>query len=163
MDSFEQLNFEVLSRHDSRENITTPTPAGLFFDFFEQGVYVIDYMRTQFVCTLSGTICEFLAINNFARIDAYRARIVIAILCIVSDCPLTVMPELADTRFHQSFVTMMPFSCVIMGEFLFSRKLFANGDCHLRTDICHPRIDIQVELAHYSNRDLYLLTGCASK
>ena len=53
---------------------------------------------------------------------------------------------------------MMPFSCVIMGKFLFLRKLFANGDRHSRTDIRHPRIDIQVELPHFSNRDLYLLT-----
>ena len=87
-------------------------------------IYVIDDMRTRFVRTLSGTICAFLAIKNFARIDAYRARIVIAIPRIVSDCSRTVRPKLADTRFHQSFVTMTPFSCVIMGEFLFARKLF---------------------------------------
>ena len=33
-------------------------------------VFVIDHMRTRFVRSLSGTICAFLAIKNFARIDA---------------------------------------------------------------------------------------------
>jgi hypothetical protein len=126
-------------------------------------IYVIDYMRTRFVRALLVTICAFLAIKNFARIDAYRVRIVGAVSRIVSDFTRTVRRKLADTRFHQLFVTMTPFSCVIMGEFLFSRKLFANGDRHLRTDIHHPRIDIQEELPHYSNRDLYLVTVRASK
>ena len=81
-------------------------------------------MRTRFVRALSVTICTFLAIKNIARIDGYRARIVSAISRIVSDFPRTVWPKLADTKFHRSFVTMTPFSCVIMGEFLFARKLF---------------------------------------
>ena len=100
--------------------------------------------------------------KKLARIDAYRARIVSAILRIVSDFSRTVRPKLADIKFHRSFVTMTPFSCVIMVKFLFLSKLFANGDRHLRTDIRHSRIGIQLELPHYSNRDLYLLTVCAS-
>ena len=119
---------------------------------------VIDYMRTRFIRTLLVTICAFLAMKNSARIVTHCSRIVSAILRIVSPRSRTVRPKLADTNFCQSFVTMMPFSCVIMGEFLFSRKLFANGDRHSRTDICHLRTDIQVELPHFSNRDLYLLT-----
>ena len=118
-------------------------------------IYVIDYMRTRFVHALLVTICAFLAIKNFARFDAYCARVVGAILRIVSDFPRTVRPKLADTKCCRSFVTMTPFSCVIMGEFLFSRIMFADSDRHSRTDI-------QVELQHFSNRDLYLLTIRAS-
>ena len=124
-------------------------------------VYVIDYMRTRFFCALSVTICTFLAINYFARIVTHHARIVSAISRIVSPRLRTVRPKLADTKFCRSFVTMTPFYCVIMGEFLFLRKLFANGDCHLRTDIRQSCTDIQVELPHFLNRDLYLLTVCA--
>ena len=72
-------------------------------------VYVINHMRSRFVCALSVTICAFLAIKNFARIDAYRLRFVSAVLQIVSPCSHTVIPKLADTKFHRSFVTMTPF------------------------------------------------------
>ncbi len=48
-------------------------------------MYVIDYVRTRFIRTLAVTICAILAINYFARIDAYRARIVGVIPRIVSD------------------------------------------------------------------------------
>ena len=81
-------------------------------------------MRTRFVRALSVTICAFLAIKIIARIDAYRVRIVSVISRIVSLCSRTVRPKSEDTKFHRSFVTMTPFSCVIMGEFLFARKLF---------------------------------------
>ena len=40
------------------------------------GIRVINYMRTTFIRALAVTICAILAINYFARIDAYRARIV---------------------------------------------------------------------------------------
>ena len=81
-------------------------------------------MRTRFVRALSVIICAILAIKNFARIDTYRSRIVCAVLQIVSPCLRTVRPKLADIKIHWSFVTMKPFSCVIMGKFLFARKLF---------------------------------------
>ena len=115
-------------------------------------------MHTRFFRALSVTIRKILSINYFAHIVTHRTCIVSAISCIVSAILRTVRPKLADTKFCRSFVTMTPFYCVIMGEFLFSRKLFANDDCHLRTDIHHLRTDIQVELPHFSNRDLYLLT-----
>ena len=90
-----------------------------------------------------------LEINYFARIVARRARIVSVIACIVGPRIRTVRPKFADTNFCQSFVTMTPFSCVLMGQLVFLRKLFANGDRR-------PRTDIQVELPHFSNRDLYV-------
>ena len=96
-------------------------------------------MRTRFFRALSVTICNFLAINYFARIVTHRTRIVGAILRIVSPRSRTVRPKLADTKFCRSFVTMTPF---------FSRRLFANGDRHSSTDIRHSRTDIQVELPH---------------
>ncbi len=74
-------------------------------------------MRTRFFRALLLTICTFLAIKDSAHIDAYRLRIDSAISQIVSPCLRTVRPKLADTKFHQSFVTMTLFSCVIMGEF----------------------------------------------
>ena len=93
-------------------------------------VDVIDYMRTRFVSTLSVTICEILAIKNFARIDAYRARIVSAIPRIVSDCLRIVRPKLADTNFGRSFVTLAPFSCPILvsqwANFYLRENCFAN-------------------------------------
>ena len=95
-----------------------------FLTNFHHGVHVMNHMRTRFVRALSVTIFAFLAIKNFARIDAYRLRFVSAVSRIVSPCLRTVSPKLADTKFHRSFVTMTPFSCVIMGKFLFARKLF---------------------------------------
>ncbi len=74
-------------------------------------------MRTRFVRALLVTICAFLEIKDSARIDADRLHIDSAILQIVSPCSRTVRPKLADTKFHQSFVTMTLFSCVIMGKF----------------------------------------------
>ena len=85
-------------------------------------IYDIDYMRTRFVRALLVTICAFLAIKNNARIDAYRSRIDSDISQIVSPCSRTVRPKLADTKFHQSFVTMTLFSCVIMGKFSVFKK-----------------------------------------
>ena len=121
-------------------------------------VYVIDYMHTRFFCALSVTICNFLTINHFARIVTKCARNAGVFSRIVSSRSRTVGPKLADTKFLPVIVTMTPFSCATMAEFLFSRKLFANGDRQSRTDIRHLRLDIQVELPHFSNRDLYLLT-----
>jgi hypothetical protein len=80
-------------------------------------MYVIDYMRTRYICALLVTICAFLAIKDSVRIDPYYLRIDSAILQIVSPCLRTVRPKSADTKFHRSFVTMTLFSCVIMGEF----------------------------------------------
>jgi hypothetical protein len=89
-----------------------------------KGRYVIDHMGTRFFRAVWVTICAFLAIKDSARIDAYHLRIDNAISRIVSPCSRTVRPKSEDTKFHRSFVTMTPFSCVIMGEFLFARKLF---------------------------------------
>ena len=85
-------------------------------------MYVIDHINSRFVRALLVTICAVLAIINSARIDAYRARIDSAILQIVISHLRTVRPKLADTKFHQSFVTMTLFSCVIMGEFSVFKK-----------------------------------------
>jgi hypothetical protein len=74
-------------------------------------------MRTRFIRALEVTICAILAINYFARIDAYRARIVGVIPRIVIIFSRTVRPKSADTKIHRSFVTMTLFSCVIMGKF----------------------------------------------
>ena len=79
-------------------------------------------MCTRYIRTLLVTICTFLAKKNSACIDAYRLRIDSAILRIVSPCLRTVRPKLADTKFHQSFVTMTLFSCVIMGKFSVFKK-----------------------------------------
>ena len=78
------------------------------------------------------------------RLNAQKIfpRIVSAFLRIVSPSLHTVRKKLTDTKFFPVIVTMTPFSCATMAQFLFSRKLFANGDCHLRTDI-------QVELPHF--------------
>jgi len=80
-------------------------------------IYVIDYMRTTFIRALAVTIHAILAINHFARIDAYRARIVNVIPRIVIIFSRTVRPKLADTKIHRSFVTMTLFFCVIVDEF----------------------------------------------
>jgi len=72
-------------------------------------IYVIDYMRRRFVRTLSVTICDFSAINDFSRIDAYRARIVSVILRIVSDFSRIVRPKLADTNCGRSLSHWRPF------------------------------------------------------
>ena len=72
-------------------------------------IYVIDYMRTRFICALSVTICEILAIKYIARIDAYCARIVSSIPRIVSDCLRIVSPKLADTSFGRSLSHWRPF------------------------------------------------------
>ncbi len=82
-------------------------------------------MRTTFIRALAVTICAFLAINDFARIDAHGARIVGVILRIVCIFSHTVRPKLADTKIHRSFVTMTLFSCVIMGEFPIFEKTYS--------------------------------------
>ena len=120
---------------------------------FKHYIYVIDHMHTRFFHALWVTICAFLEIKNSACIVTHCKHIVSAISRIVSPRTRTVRPKLADTKFCRSFVTMTPFSCVLMGPLVFLRKLFANGDCRLRTDI-------QVELPHSSNRYLHLLTVC---
>ena len=47
--------------------------------------------------------------KKLCRIDAYRARIVGAILRIVSDFPRTVRPKVADTNFGRSLSLLHPF------------------------------------------------------
>ena len=74
-------------------------------------------MRTTFIRALAVTICAILAINYFARIDAYRARIVYVFPRIVIIFSRTVSQKSADTKIHRSFVTMTLFSCVIVDEF----------------------------------------------
>ena len=73
--------------------------------------------------------------NDFAHIAIHHVRIVSVIARIVRPHSHTVRPTLTDTNFCRSFVTMMPFSCDTMGQLVFSRKLFANGDPRSRTDI----------------------------
>ncbi len=90
-----------------------------------------------------------LAIKYFARIDAYRARIVGVIPHIVSIFTCIVRPNLVDTNFGWSCHTgalFLSFSCVTMGQLVFSRKLCTDGDRRLR-------IDIQTELPLFSKGD----------
>ena len=80
------------------------------------------------------------------RIDAYRARIVSAISRIVSPCLHTVRPKFADTKFCRSLSLWCPFLVSQWADWYFQENC-------LQTVIAV----IQVELPHFSNRDLYLL------
>jgi hypothetical protein len=66
-------------------------------------------MRTRFIRALAVTICAILAIKYFARIYAYRARIVGVILHIVSIFLRIVRPNLVETNFGQSSSHWRPF------------------------------------------------------
>ncbi len=66
-------------------------------------------MRTTFIRALSVTICAFLAINDFARIDAHGARVVNVIPRIVSIFSRIVRPNLADENFCRSLSHWRPF------------------------------------------------------
>ncbi len=106
-------------------------------------------MRTRFIRALAVTICAILAIKYFARIDAYRARIVGVIPCIVSIFSRIVRPNLADKNFSRSlshWALFLSFSCITMGQLVFSRNMCADGDHRLR-------IDILTDLPLFSNGD----------